>query len=263
MLIISLNVFSQQLCGIGHQDRGTIFPLINVQLTSPINNGRPYWKFFAFKDCEYTFETCGLSTSDTELEILTFPGLIPLTYNDDACGLRSRIFWVAPYNGNYIIYLTRYGFYTCANLNSNVRVRYFSSCGNVLSVSLISFTGENVEDRNVLNWITESEDNNNYFTIERSIDGVYFENAGTVKALNTGTMYEFTDETFQDTINYYRLSQTDFNGVKKHIGDVISIDNRKAKVLVKIVDTLGREVGFDYQGVKILIFSDGSKEVNF
>lgn len=115
----------------------------------------------------------------------------------------------------------------------------------------------------MLNWITESEENNDYFTLERSVDGVYFEKIGTVKALNTGTMYEFTDETFQDTINYYRLSQTDFNGVKKHIGDVISIDNRKAKVLVKIVDTLGREVGFDYQGVKILIFSDGSKEVNF
>lgn len=260
MLIISLNVFSQQLCGAG-QDRGTIFPLTNVQLTSSFNSGRPYWKFFAFKDCEYIFETCGLSTSDTELEILTFPGLIPLTYNDDACGLRSRIVWFAPYNGNYIVYLTRYGFSTCANLNSNVRVRYFSSCGNVLSVSLISFSGENIEGRNVLNWITKSEDNNDYFTIERSIDGVYFENIGTVKALNTGTMYEFTDETFQDTINYYRLSQTDFNGEPRVIGDLVAIDNRSVRILIGIFDLSGRKVNIDFSGVKVLLFSDGSREI--
>ena len=261
-LIIS-SLSHSQLCGTGHQDRGTIFPLTNVQLTSSFNSGRPYWKFFASKDCEYTFETCGLSTSDTELEILTFPGLLPLTYNDDACGLRSRIVWVAPSNGNYIIYLTRYGFSTCANLNSNVRVRYFSSCGNVLSVSLISFTGENIDDRNVLNWVTVSEYNNNYFTIERSIDGVYFESIGTVKALNTGTMYEFEDVGFKNTVNYYKLLQTDLNGVGRQVGDILSIDNRRGKILVKIVDTLGREVGVDYQGVKIFIFSDGSKEVNF
>lgn len=259
-LIATSTSFSQSLCGAG-QNRGTIFPTTSVQFTATFNSGRPYWQFTAFKGCQYTFQTCGLTASDTELEILTFPGLVPLIYNDDACGLQSKIVWTAPNNGNFIIFLTRYGAFTCYNLNSSVYVSYVSNCGSVLSVSLISFSGENLDGRNVLNWITESEENNDYFTLERSIDGNYFEKIGTIKALNTGTMYEFDDVSFKNAVNYYRLSQTDLNGTRKEIGDIVSIDNRKAKILVKIVDSLGRDVGMDYQGVKIFIFSDGSKEV--
>ena len=80
---------------------------------------------------------------------------------------------------------------------------------------------------------------------------------------STNLIYEFEDVGFKNTVNYYKLLQTDLNGVGRQVGDILSIDNRRGKILVKIVDTLGREVGVDYQGVKIFIFSDGSKEVNF
>lgn len=261
LIIITLSFLSSisysQLCGTG-QNRGTINPITTSQVTATFNSGRPYWQFTAFATCQYTFQTCGLTTMDTELEILTFPGLVPLAYNDDACSLQSRIIWTAPANGNYIIYLTRF---SCRNLSANVRVSYISTCGSPLSVSLISFSGENIENRNVLNWITKSEENNDYFTLEKSIDGQTFYELGTVKSNGESGMYEFNDEQIDNVVNYYRLYQTDFDGTRKEIGNVVAIDNRGMKVLVKIIDTLGREVGLDFTGVRILIFSDGSREI--
>jgi hypothetical protein len=239
LIIITLSFLSSisysQLCGTG-QNRGTISPITTVQFTATFNSGRPYWQFTAYKNCQYTFETCGLSTMDTELEILTFPGLTALIYNDDFCGTRSRIVWTAPSSGNYIIYLTRYA---CRNLNANARVNYVSNCGNPLSVSLISFSGENIENRNILNWITKSEENNDYFTLQKSIDGQTFSEIGTVKSNGEGGMYEFADEQIDNVVNYYKLFQTDFDGTRKEIGNVVAIDNRGMKLLVKIIDTLG------------------------
>ncbi len=64
-------------------------------------------------------------------------------------------------------------------------------------------------------WITESENNNDYFDVERSIDGIDFKKIGTVKgAGNTDhqTQYFTMDEDPFTGVNYYRLKQVDFNG---------------------------------------------------
>lgn len=249
-----------QFCGTA-TFQGTIIPNPSNQVTPALSSGRPYWTFSATAGCTYTFETCGLSSIDTELEILNASTLAPIVYNDDACGLRSRLVWTASYSGNYHIFLTRYNFGTCRVINSATQIRYFSSCIIALPISLISFTGENIDDRNILTWVTGSETNNDYFTLDRSIDGVYFEKIATVKALNTGSMYEFADETFENAVNYYRLSQTDFDGTLRVVGDIIAIDNREDKVIVGIFDLSGRRVGLDYLGIKVVIFSDGTREV--
>lgn len=212
------------------------------------------------------------STNGSGVNLSAYPPLT--TYSTDNS---NRNGWTNSMLGNrvYVIpesstTMFRFIFVTDGSVNtynfgSNIYyadIKSFSvNCLSVLPVSLISFTGENVNERNVLNWITESEYNNDYFTIESSIDGVYFEKIGTVKALNAGTMYEFVDETYQDTVNYYRLSQTDFNGEPRVIGDLVVIDNRSTKVLIGVFDLSGRKVDVNFSGVKVLLFSDGSREV--
>ena len=43
-----------------------------------------------------------------------------------------------------------------------------------LPVRLVSFEGEKMEKGNQLTWVTASEENTEYFSIERSVDGVHW-----------------------------------------------------------------------------------------
>jgi len=90
-----------------------------------------------------------------------------------------------------------------------------------LPVELLKFetTCNNVKPE--LTWITASEINNDYFTIERSIDAVNFEPIATVSGnanKSTTSHYSWTDGNSINGAVYYRLKQTDFNGVVKYLG---------------------------------------------
>ena len=86
---------------------------------------------------------------------------------------------------------------------------------NPLPVELVSFTatpdGKNVN----LDWITMSEINNDYFTVEKSTDGVSFEELTKVDGAGNSTYekdYHAVDAKPATGMNYYRLKQTDFDG---------------------------------------------------
>lgn len=64
-------------------------------------------------------------------------------------------------------------------------------------------------------WSCVSQNNNDYFTIERSIDGNNFEEIGTIDGAGTTTKtenYKFTDYDPLIGLSYYRLRQTDNDG---------------------------------------------------
>ncbi|HHB79777.1 MAG TPA: T9SS type A sorting domain-containing protein, partial [Saprospiraceae bacterium] len=89
-----------------------------------------------------------------------------------------------------------------------------------LPVSLISFSGKKISHHAIaLNWTTSSEINNEEFIIQRSMDGVHFRPIGHVKGAgqsSTPKSYAFLDNNPGAGINYYRLVQKDFDGVKTH-----------------------------------------------
>jgi hypothetical protein len=91
----------------------------------------------------------------------------------------------------------------------------FTVSGTVLDVKLISFTAQ-LEKNNVkLNWMTATETDNDYFTIERSTDGSLWNEIKKVKGSGNSTSivsYEAYDETPVAGTSYYRLKQTDFDG---------------------------------------------------
>lgn len=84
-----------------------------------------------------------------------------------------------------------------------------------LPVELIDFSVQAMENEVKLTWTTASETNNEFFTIERSLDGRTFEAVATI--LGNGTTTEISNYAYVDTnpergLNYYRLKQTDFDG---------------------------------------------------
>ena len=99
----------------------------------------------------------------------------------------------------------------------------------VLPIELLSFTGKAFIGHNKLYWITKTETNNDFFTIERSGDGMEFTGLGTVKGAgnsNTNLDYSFIDKNPLNGINYYRLKQTDFNGESAY-SNIISLASNK------------------------------------
>ncbi|MCD6066164.1 MAG: hypothetical protein K0S33_990 [Bacteroidetes bacterium] len=103
--------------------------------------------------------------------------------------------------------------------------------GVVLPVQLLSFKGENLGDKNLLTWETAMEANNDYFTIDRSTDAVYFEPIGKVDGAGSSSKtitYTYTDALLPGEFNtlYYRLRQTDFNGTSSG-SDIISLPLRE------------------------------------
>ncbi|MBI3503026.1 MAG: T9SS type A sorting domain-containing protein [Bacteroidetes bacterium] len=87
---------------------------------------------------------------------------------------------------------------------------------SILPIELLAFS-TSCENKNVIvKWSTASEQNNDYFTIERSADAVNYQPIGTVKGAGNSSIvlnYSFADSDPLSGTSYYRLKQTDFNGM--------------------------------------------------
>lgn len=94
-----------------------------------------------------------------------------------------------------------------------------SSQSSPLPVELLSFDAKAQSGVVKLDWITASEINNDYFTVEKSRNGFEFNDLLTVDGNGTTTAvsnYSAYDEQPYSGVNYYRLRQTDFDGRTSH-----------------------------------------------
>jgi hypothetical protein len=97
-----------------------------------------------------------------------------------------------------------------------------------LKVSLISVSGywDQKHQGNIIEWVTLSEVNNDYFEIERSINGTNFTPVGKIKGASnsiTKIEYHFSDEQIELDGRYlYRIRQVDFDG-KFSYSEIITI----------------------------------------
>jgi hypothetical protein len=105
-----------------------------------------------------------------------------------------------------------------------------------LPVELVSFEAKCVNDDIVLEWCTLSENNNDYFSINQSTDGINFTPIGKVFSSSSSTekhCYQFISKSLSD-INYFQLSQTDNNGLTQKLKtiSVNSCQNSNGNILI-------------------------------
>jgi hypothetical protein len=107
-----------------------------------------------------------------------------------------------------------------------------------VSVELLAFDGVVKEEGNLLKWITASEINNDYFTLEYSANGADFERIATIEGngtTSTANSYDFLHTNAPAGISYYRLSTVDFDG----------------KVVIEGIVTLVRgDLGFTFVNIR-------------
>lgn len=94
--------------------------------------------------------------------------------------------------------------------------------GLPVNLSLFKAVCENDNISAKIHWTTESEQETDYFIVDKSSDGINFEELGTVNAHGNTTSvynYELIDENARTAeINYYRLRSIDFNGTINELG---------------------------------------------
>jgi hypothetical protein len=94
-----------------------------------------------------------------------------------------------------------------------------------LPIELLDFTGVCKNNQVELIWRTAQEIRNDYFTVEKSLDGINFSSIGVVSGAgnsSTPLSYRLTDTEPGANSIYYRLKQTDFDGTST-VSGIISV----------------------------------------
>jgi hypothetical protein len=134
---------------------------------------------------------------------------------------------------------TSSGIIRCIVTDACNRKNFVSQVFNItpspLPVTLTNFSAQAVNNSVALRWITASEINNDYFTIERSTNGTEFTEVGRTKGSGSTTInhyYSFTDFPPVTGVLYYRLKQTDIDGTNETF-NIIAVKLDKSSGLIK------------------------------
>jgi len=125
-----------------------------------------------------------------------------------------------------------------ASVLSNLRLYSSYYTSSPLPVHLISFNGYSEKRNALLRWETASEIQSDYYFIERADAQGNFKQIAELKALGNTTkfhQYEYSDVNPNMGLNYYRLSQKDYNGILHYLG-VVTVEISSNKVHFNLVN---------------------------
>lgn len=121
-----------------------------------------------------------------------------------------------------------------------------------LPVELIAFNAQIKNGKTVLHWATASQENSEFFAVERSKDGIRFEEIGYVDVTgdtHLRTDYSFVDDAPFDGISYYQLRVVDF-------------DAREAQSKIVSVTLFSEsKISFYPNPVQEVLYVDGSQNM--
>ena len=98
------------------------------------------------------------------------------------------------------------------------------SGGGALPIDLVSFEGKCENNETELEFVVASQENNDYFSIHRSENATDWNLVGEIEGVgNTSTQmtYKWIDNNPISGTNYYRLSQTDYDGTSESFAPIV------------------------------------------
>ena len=140
----------------------------------------------------------------------------------------------------------------------------FGMTGTPLPIDLVSFNGEVSDDLQPLvtiDWTVASQVNNDYYEVERSVD---VENWYTIETVtgagnsNTQMSYSIIDKDPLYGISYYRLKQTDYNGIYESFHPIAITISSEEKIIDKVYNLMGQEINNTYEGLVLEFYTDGT-----
>ena len=138
-----------------------------------------------------------------------------------------------------------------------------SSCISVLPIELLAFNAKRNDRYVELTWRTATEINNNYFTVERSLDGKSFTSIGNMSGAGNSSNprdYKLIDSSpIQNETSYYRLKQTDFDGEYSY-SDIVSVRSNSDVEIIGYYNSMGQKIDSNSKGIVIIRYSDGTSK---
>lgn len=138
---------------------------------------------------------------------------------------------------------------------------------NPLPIELIAFDGEYDLGNVNLFWASASESNNEYYTVDRSLDGyewIFLCNVDGAGNSNQNLIYRYVDRNIPNQeYLYYRLTQTDYNGQSETFKTIsVKTPLIKNPKVVGVYDFLGKEISNlgSYHGFYIIKYDDGTSK---
>lgn len=121
-----------------------------------------------------------------------------------------------------------------------------------LPVELVNFNVECEQNGNVISWETISEQNNDYFDVQKSIDGSEFKSLEIIQGAGTTTHaheYQVRDSEKINDVVYYRIRQVDIDGTE-NFSDIVSSNDcytNGLQILKMYFNQSTSEVVIDYE----------------
>ena len=109
---------------------------------------------------------------------------------------------------------------------------------NPLPVSFLYFAGATNGVEHKLSWATASETNNDYFQLERSLDGRFFQVIARIEGAGnsvTQNDYSYLDKVAPAGRVYYRLKQVDFDGAFDYAQEIVTLVKIEAQTSLDFV----------------------------
>jgi len=132
-----------------------------------------------------------------------------------------------------------------------------------LPIELMSFDGIDLDSYNYITWSSATEHNNDYYLLERSTDGYNWSVINNQKGAGNSTVqtdYSFRDFTYEPLVNYYRLTQVDYDGKSETFKTIVVNNMGKTKEVLYFTNLLGQIVEDDIRGLVIVHYTDGTNE---
>lgn len=199
-------------CVLSEQEIDFAFPRVSYSTPSLGNQSTvmskdnsysgPGWKYYAveYVSCDLASSTISEPTDQFQYHFVFEYGneFIPVFYQLNSSGIET--------GGGVTSSFEQFG---APDVISS------DNCGIVLPIELMDFSAVKKDAVVLLEWSTASEINNQYFELERSIDGVDFQVIKKIDGAgnsNSILEYSYIDDSPLNGVNYYRLKQTDFDG---------------------------------------------------
>lgn len=160
--------------------------------------------------------TCGPTFQSVKLNINNGALTANISRNGGGFNWGVETFYFVATSTTHTITFTSNTSGTCNLVFDNISLNLISA----LPIELVDFSALLKNERTVeLAWQTASEKDNDFFTIERSVDGENWAAIQEIDGAGNSTNllnYTITDVVSEKGIFYYRLKQTDFDGAYTH-----------------------------------------------
>ncbi|PHN03655.1 T9SS type A sorting domain-containing protein [Flavilitoribacter nigricans] len=167
---------------------------------------------------------------------------ISYQFNGGTAGPNNEI--NVPIGSTNTIVLSNTDFPNCGTTEGSFTINSDGTCDILLPIALLDFYGRAEADAIGLYWSTTTEIDNDYIAVERSLNGVDFEEIGRVEGNGTTTEkqnYTYVDNYPVSGTNYYRLRQVDYDGAAEYHPVISVLFDRPLEFRVKVSPNPARE----------------------